>query len=116
MLFRSKAGSLPNNSGITPTDDEKSNVTAFTVKVHDDQKTLIKEAVAKARAEANTDYDGAALEGICMNYLSGGNVTKTSLTAILAQYTPEEVLSALEPVFPEFEITAKLKNAHHVCG
>jgi hypothetical protein len=51
-----------------------------------------------------------------MNYLSGGNVTKTSLTAILAQYTPEEVLSALEPVFPEFEITAKLKNAHHVCG
>jgi hypothetical protein len=115
-IAKAKASSLPNNSGITPTDDEKSNVTAFTVKVHDDQKTLIKEAIAKARAEANTDYYGVALEGICMNYLSGGNVTKTSLTAILAQYTPEEVLSALEPVFPEFEITAKLKNAHHVCG
>ena len=108
-IAKAKAGVLP-NSGLTP-EGPKSEVTTFTVKVHAAQKTVIKEAIQKARAEANTEYDGVALEGICMNYLSGGNVTKPkALSAILAMYTPEEVLSALEPVFPDFEITAKLKK------
>jgi len=113
-IAKAKAGSLP-TSGIGPTDDEKSNVTAFTVKVYPDQKQSIKEAVAKARAEANTDYDGVALEAICMNYLAGGNVSKpASLASVLGKYSPEEVLAALEGVFPDFIITAKLKA--HVCG
>jgi hypothetical protein len=112
-IKKALAGTLP-NSGITP-DSEPSKVTTFNVKVHDEQKQTIEEAVAKARAEANTDYDGVALEAICMNYLSGGNVTKpVSLTAVLEKYSPEEVLKALETVFTDFVITAKLK--HHVCG
>ncbi len=113
-IAKAKSGSLP-TSGITPTDDAQSNVTTFTVKVHPDQKQSIKEAVAKARAEANTDYDGVALEAIAMNYLAGGNVTKpVSLKAVLEKHSPEEVLVALETVFTDFIITAKLK--HHVCG
>lgn len=112
--------SMPPTAGVPPTADTKSSVTAFTVKVHDEQKASIKQAIAKAKSEAQTDYDGVALEGICMNYLAGGNVTKpTSLKAILEKYTPEEVFShytpdealkALETVFPDFIITAKLKS------
>ncbi len=107
-IAKTKAGSLA-TSGITPTNGEKSSVTKFCVTVHDDQKTLIKEAIEKARVEANTEFDGVALEGICMNYLAGGVSTKpTALTAVLEEYSPEEALTAVESVFPEFEITAKL--------
>ncbi len=108
-IAKAKAGSLA-TSGITPTDDEKSNVTTYSVKMHQDQKTLIEEAIEKALIEAKTEFKGVALEAICMNYLSGGNVSEpTSLTAVVEKYSPEEVLTALESVFPEFEITAKLK-------
>lgn len=108
-IAKAKSGKLT-TSGITP-EGQKSNVTTFTVKVHADQKVMIKEAIAKARIEADTEFDGVALEGICSNYLNGGNVNKpASLSSILEKYTPEEVLSALEPVFPDFEITAKLKK------
>lgn len=108
-IAKAKVGSLA-TSGITPTDDEKSNVTTYSVKLYDDQKTLIREAIAKARAEAKTKFDSVALEAICMNYLSGGNVSKlVSLKAVTKKYSPEEVLMALESAFPGFEITAKLK-------
>lgn len=108
-IAKFKTGVLQ-TSGLTP-EGAKSDVTTFIVKVHAEQKTTIKQAIAKARVEANTEYDGVALEGICMNYLSGGNVNKPqALGTILAKYTPEEVLEALEPVFPDFEITAKLKS------
>lgn len=112
-ISKAKVGKLA-NSGITPTQDSavaKSVVTTYTVKVHEDQKTVIKEAVEKARAEANTEYDGVALEAICMNYLAGGNVGKPApLQQTLEQHSPEEVLSAMELAFPMFEITAKIKS------
>jgi hypothetical protein len=109
-IAKAKTGVLP-NSGITPTDDHKSEVTTFNVKVHADQKTIIEEAIEKALVEAKTEFKGVALEAICMNYLSGGNVTKpTSLTAVLEKYSPEEVLSAMETTFPMLEITEKLKK------
>lgn len=108
-IAKHKTGSLA-NSGITPEDDHKSPVTTFTVKVHEDQKTVIREAVDKAKIEAKTDFDGVALEAICMNYLAGGNVGKPqALDTVLKSKTPEEVLTAFEAAFPEFEVTAKLK-------
>jgi hypothetical protein len=108
-IASAKAGTLP-NSGITP-EGPKSEVTTFTVKVHTDQKLTIKEAIQKARVEANTEYDGVALEGICQNYLSGGNVNKpASLQSVIEKYSPEEVLAVLEKVFTDFVITAKLKT------
>ena len=83
----------------------------MTFKVHEDQKITIKEAVAKARLEAQTEYDGVAIEAICMNYLAGGNVTKPqSLVKVMAMYSPEEVLTALEEAFPDLEVVAKLKK------
>jgi hypothetical protein len=41
-----------------------------------DQKEIIILALEKARAELGTRFDSVALEAICMNYLSGGNVTQ----------------------------------------
>jgi hypothetical protein len=39
-----------------------------------DQKATILAALERARSEAGTAFDCVALEAICMNYLSGGNV------------------------------------------
>lgn len=112
-IAKAKTGTLA-TSGITPTEDTpapEKQVTTFTVKVHNDQKTVINEAIEKALLEANTEFPGVALEAICMNYLSGGNVGKPApLLQTLEQHSPEEVLSAMETAFPNFEITAKLKS------
>jgi hypothetical protein len=108
-ISKHKTGTLA-NSGITPEDEHKSATTTFTVKVHEDQKTVIREAVDKAKGEANTEYDGVALESICMNYLAGGNASKPqALDVVLKKHTPEDILTAFETAFPEFEVTAKLK-------
>jgi hypothetical protein len=115
----------------------KPTMTTVTVAVYDDQKATIAAAIAKAKAEAGCDSDGVALEGICLNYLSGGNVAKPQsllsviekytpgevlpvlekvfpdfIVSVLEQHTPEDVLGALEKVFPDFIVTAKLKKAH----
>jgi len=110
-IAKAKLGTLA-NSGITPVEDgDKSKVTTITYKVHADQKTVIEEAVEKAKIEANTDFGGVALEAICMNYLSGGNVGKPpALATVLKKYSPEDALTALEEAFPAFEVTAKLKK------
>ena len=69
----SKAISAPGPKSIEA--ELKAQVTTVTFKVHVDQKPLIRDAIAKARKECNTDLDGTALEAICMNYLAAGNVT-----------------------------------------
>jgi hypothetical protein len=42
---------------------------------HDDQIETIELALERARQEMGTEFDVVALEAICMNYLSGGNLT-----------------------------------------
>lgn len=95
-------------SGVTPEEIE-SKTTTISFKVHVDQKETIKQAVEKARKEANTEYDAVALEAICINYLSGGKVTKPkSLKAVLSKYSPEDVLTAFGEIWPDIEIEATL--------
>ena len=116
LIKKSQAGTLA-NSGIEPTDDApdagtKSTVTTITFKVHADQKTLIEEAVVKAKSEAKTEHSGVALESICMNYLSGGKASKQlSLADVMANHTPENVLTAFGIAYPEFHVTASIKKA-----
>jgi hypothetical protein len=110
LIAKAMAGTLP-NSGLTPTDDHKSEVTTFTVKVHSEQKVTINLAIEKAKVEAGTEYAGVALDSICNNYLTGGNVTKpASLLDVMKKYSPEELLGAMEEALPEFIISAKLKT------
>lgn len=40
-----------------------------------DHRETILNALKRARSELGTEYDSVALEAICMNYLSGANVT-----------------------------------------
>ena len=42
-----------------------------------DQKDTILLALERARSELETEYDGVALEAICMGYLSGGTVNQS---------------------------------------
>jgi len=88
-------------SGIKP-DEIENTTTTISFKVHVDQKETIKQAVEKARKEANTEFDAVALEAICINYLGGGKVTKPkSLKSVMEKYTPEEVLGAFEKIWPD---------------
>jgi len=43
--------------------------------VHADQIETIQPALEGARRELGTEFDAVALEALCMNYLSGGNVS-----------------------------------------
>jgi hypothetical protein len=94
-------------TGVAPEDIE-STTTSISFKVHQDQKETIKQAVEKARKEAGTEYDAVALEAICINYLSGGKVTKPkSLKSVLSKYTAEEVLNAFGELWPDIDITVE---------
>jgi hypothetical protein len=43
---------------------------------HTDHVETIELALKRARQELGTDFDVVALEAICINFLSGGNVTE----------------------------------------
>lgn len=90
-------------------EDAKGKLTTYTCKVHEDQKEMIKEAIIKAKSDANTEFDGVALESICMNYLNvevpkgGGG----DLQSIMAGMKYNEVLAAFEVVFPDVNLVVK---------
>lgn len=107
-IAKAKAGILP-SSGLTPEDDKPSEVTTFTVKVHALQKVTIREALDKAKTESGTEFDGVALENVCLYYLSGGALKPASLADFLKKHTPEDALLAFETVYPDLEVTAKIK-------
>jgi len=89
--------------------EETSSITSISFKVHADQKENIKLAVDKAKGEAETEFDGVALDAICMNYLSGGTAVKPkSLSELLKGYEPEEVLEAFAVRWPEIDVTATM--------
>lgn len=105
-----KAGTLK-TSGLTPEDEQASEVTTFTVKVHTAQKLIIREAIEKAKSMSGTEFDGSALEAICMNFLSGGVASKPgSLVSVLEKYTPEDALTAFEKVYPNMDVTVKVNT------
>jgi hypothetical protein len=108
-IAAAKSKTLP-TSGVEPTDSQPSKVTTMTFKVHEEQKVIIDQAIEKAMKEANTEFRGVALEGICMNYVSGGNVTVPSLASTLGKYTPEDALLAMEEAFPDVQIKVIIKG------
>jgi len=84
--------------------------TTLSIKCHEDQKSTIKQAIDKAKGEAHTEYDAVALEAVCINYLTGGKVTKPkSLKAVLEKYQPEEVLEAFGELWPDIEVTVLME-------
>lgn len=96
-------------------------MTTLTLKVHADQKETIKLALEQAREEAGTDYDGVALEGICIAYMAGAHsplksVSPTSaaadVPALLKEMGPVAVLSLIEVLWPDVDITAEVPDTY----
>lgn len=94
-------------------DTTTSTVTTLTFKVHEDQKTQIREALDKGKAELDTEYDTVALEGICTAYLggtvemqtTGGGAEKPSMVDSMKAMGYEDVLMAFEQAFPDIDLT-----------
>ena len=89
-----------------------STVSTLTLKVHEDQKVIIREAMDKAKAEVQTEFDTVALESICIGYLGGSvNIakigTQADLSTLMKEKTFEEVLGVFSIVFPDVNITAE---------
>lgn len=99
-----------NTGAVSAAPDTVSATTTMTLKLHSDQKTTIREAIDKGKAQMNTDHDAVALEHICLDYLAGDGKVKTagSLTALMKNKTAEEVLTAFGEVFPTVNIEATL--------
>lgn len=99
-----KTGTLT-KSGTEP---EASKTTSVSFKVHVDQKETIHQAVAKAKQEAGTEFDGVALEAICLNYLSGGKTKPQGLKATMKKAGYVDVLEAFEALWPEIDLTVNV--------
>lgn len=89
-------------------DGVETTTTTISFKVHKDQKETIRQALDKAKGETGTEFDAVALEGICMNYLAGGKVTKKVKPKTLAEvfdgYSAEEVLQAFGQKWPDIDV------------
>jgi len=95
-------------------EQEASTVTTLTFKVHDDQKEIVQDAIGQAKDAADTEYDGVALEYICMDYMGSTNTSagssgaKVTMVSLMQESSAEEVLQVFDRVFPEVSITATL--------
>ena len=56
--------------------------TKMTFVLHEDQIENIKSALAKAKQIGNTEFDGPALDWICLDYLAGGSLMTPPLATV----------------------------------
>lgn len=106
-----KASTKGENAGNSPeVDGETSKTTTMTFKLHSDQKTTIKEALAKAKHETGTIFDSVALEAMALDFLGGESKLKTAptLVELMTGKSAEEVLEAFGIVFPDVALEATL--------
>jgi len=80
--------------GAPPADATAESTPKKTLKfvVHEDQIENIQAALKKAKEAGNTEFDGPALDWICIDYLAGGN-----LSTALAQVTAPEAEAGSTP-------------------
>jgi hypothetical protein len=97
------SGSPDVEAGVEP-QQEANKITTLTIKVHSDQKEVIREAIEKAKTESATEYDSVALENICMQYL-GEPSKQRDLVAEMKSRGPMEILNVFEAAFPEVELS-----------
>lgn len=75
--------------------------------LHQDQKAVVDDALAKAKVEAETDFDSVALDAICQNYLSGESVAAPvalDLKAAMGDAGYNTVLEIFGILWPEIEV------------
>lgn len=94
---------------VNTTVEASSDSVTVKFKLKADQQETVQQALAKAKAEAGTEYDTVALEMICTGYLGGSVQTAapTDLNTVLKAAGWEAVLEAFDKLFPEVSITVE---------
>jgi hypothetical protein len=115
-----KAKEKNNGSLKSLVDAEKtkgSPVTTKIFKLHEDQKQLVDDALAKMKEESGTESDAVALEYIIQNYMGAGIQFQNwdqALTYAAKHQTDDpysvvaKVINRLEALFPSLEIDVKV--------
>lgn len=87
----------------SPSASTKDDVQTLKFKFKNDQIETANSALAKAKAEGNTEFDNVAAELIFQSYLSGG--TGQTLEQLLTAAGVEDSLKAFDKCFPGWTIT-----------
>lgn len=99
-------------AGKTKTESEESDSPSmmFKVSIHKDQEATIRAAIEKAKSESKTQFDGQALEYVCLDFLNSGAKPTPTLVELLKQEKAsigdadaalKAAVSALSEVYPE---------------
>lgn len=101
-----EAAQTPGVDAPEGSESKVESVTTFTIKMHEDQKEVILEALERAKKEANTEHNAVALEAICMSYLSGGGgtVVQKTMPELMTQFGWQETLETFSEVFDDEDI------------
>ena len=84
-----------NTGPDSPSETQARQVSTMTLKLHDDQKETILTAIEKCKGELGTDNISVALDGICTNFLTGGDVSDQGVTETEAMETAKKVSGSL---------------------
>lgn len=108
-VLKGSGGESEGGTSVKTTDDFHT----LKYKVKSDQLETIQSAINKAKGETSTEFDGVALENICMGYLGGsvsiqasGGAQKT-LEELMIEADWEGVLTLFDKLFPKVEIVVK---------
>lgn len=99
--------------GTAPAEATKttSDTALFKVKLKNDQLETVTSALAKAKADLQTEFDNVALEGICAGFLGGTSsvaaAKPVSIEDLMGQIGWEATLQAFDKVFPKVNITVE---------
>jgi hypothetical protein len=92
-----------------------SDSTKFTVKLKKDQLETVTQALAKAKAEAQTEFDSVALEMICTGYNAGSSPVaappkplEERIKAIIAEAGPHAILKEFDAQFPKINLSVEI--------
>jgi hypothetical protein len=85
-------------------------VTTYTLKLHEDQKEVIKTAIERCKEETDTDFDNVALERICTGYLGGTIDIETNNVSVeesLKKMGYEKALDTFAELWPDINIVVQ---------
>ena len=92
-------------------DPTTSTVTTLTLKLHEDQKEVVKTALQKAKEETNTEFDNVALERICTGYLGGTiniDTDNVPVESALKELGYEKALDLFSELWPEINLVVQI--------
>jgi hypothetical protein len=107
-LIKGTASEGTEGGTVTGSDETQT----FKVKLKNDQIETVRSALAKAKAELNTEFDSAALEAISASFL-GGVFTPANVdpVALLKSVGWKAAIDLFDSAFPEITLKAEVPQA-----